>query len=50
MQSSKDVSRISNTVIKRLPRYRRYLKELMRKNVDFIRAIESHDRVYSFSD
>ena len=36
MQSSKDVSRISNTVIKRLPRYRRYLKELMRKNVEKI--------------
>lgn len=36
MQYSKDVSKISNTVIKRLPRYRRYLKELKKKNVEKI--------------
>ncbi len=36
----KDETKISNAVIKRLPRYRRYLGELMRKGVDKISSNE----------
>lgn len=36
----KDKPKISNAVIKRLPRYRRYLKELQRKGVDKISSNE----------
>lgn len=40
MQHSKEPTRISNAVIKRLPRYRRYLKELKKKNVEKISSNE----------
>ena len=33
-------TKISNAVIKRLPRYRRYLKELQKKGVDKISSNE----------
>lgn len=36
----KENSKISNVVIKRLPRYRRYLSELQKKNVDRISSNE----------
>lgn len=36
----KENSKISNVVIKRLPRYRRYLNELQKKNVDRISSNE----------
>ncbi len=36
----KDTTKISNAVIKRLPRYRRYLKELKKKGVDKISSNE----------
>ena len=36
MADSKNTTKISRAVIKRLPRYRRYLKELDRKGVDKI--------------
>ena len=36
----KDNSKISNAVIKRLPRYRRYLAELQKKNIDRISSNE----------
>lgn len=40
INSMKDGTRISNAVIKRLPRYRRYLKELQKKGVDKISSNE----------
>ena len=36
----KEKAKISNAVIKRLPRYRRYLKELSKKGVDKISSNE----------
>ncbi|MDD4122194.1 MAG: winged-helix domain-containing protein, partial [Eubacteriales bacterium] len=36
----KNNMKISNAVIKRLPRYRRYLMELQKKNVDRISSNE----------
>lgn len=38
--NSKEPTRISNAVIKRLPRYRRYLKELQKKGVEKISSNE----------
>ena len=40
MASSKEPTRISNAVIKRLPRYRRYLRELEKKGVEKISSNE----------
>ncbi len=40
MQHSKEPTRISNAVIKRLPRYRRYLNELRKKGVEKISSNE----------
>ncbi|MEE1038112.1 MAG: redox-sensing transcriptional repressor Rex [Eubacterium sp.] len=40
MANSKEPTRISNAVIKRLPRYRRYLKELEKKGVEKISSNE----------
>lgn len=40
MEHLKDTSRISNAVIKRLPRYRRYLKELQKKGIKKISSNE----------
>ena len=40
MADSKNTTKISRAVIKRLPRYRRYLKELDRKGVDKISSNE----------
>ena len=47
-------AKISNAVIKRLPRYRRYLKELQKKGVDKISSLSlihifhPHSDVYRF--
>lgn len=41
----KNNTKISNAVIKRLPRYRRYLKELQRKGVDKISSRELSDLI-----
>ncbi|MBN7774303.1 redox-sensing transcriptional repressor Rex [Clostridium aminobutyricum] len=41
----KSNTKISNAVIKRLPRYRRYLKELQRKGVDKISSRELSDLI-----
>ena len=40
MANTKEPTRISNAVIKRLPRYRRYLKELQKKGIEKISSNE----------
>ena len=40
---------ISKAVIKRLPRYRRYLKELQKKGIEKISSEQAH-RVYCVAD